>query len=121
MVNCKQCGKQIKTGQGLRGHMQFAHKMSSPRSSAAAVEHATLATVDQVKKLVDERLSSLVHGLWPEVNVLKWDLHALEHKRLEHGWQESDELVAAELKERLAKLGERFVGGARTIMDHPEG
>jgi len=51
MVTCEQCGKQLKNPQGLRGHLQFAHKIPSPRSGDAAVEHATLATVAQLEEL----------------------------------------------------------------------
>jgi len=51
MVSCTQCGRELKNAQGLRGHLQFAHKISSSRSGDAGVERATLATVAQLEEL----------------------------------------------------------------------
>ena len=62
MVACEQCGKRLKNAQGLRGHLQWAHKISSSRSGDAAVERATLATVAQLEELRAETIAGLEQG-----------------------------------------------------------
>lgn len=83
MLTCEICGKaDIKTGQGMAGHKQFAHKQLT--SGGAAHSSATLASEDMV----------LEHVV------------ALEHD-LQEEFQEQLKLLERQLERRTLKLGSK--------------
>ncbi len=110
MVTCEQCGKQLKNTQGLRGHYQYAHKMASPRS-AERIDHQALATVEHVGQLGEklraeakELEAAIRDVLMPAAQELRWDLHKVEHQRLERRLKDLEKLAIAQLRERVEQL-----------------
>ena len=92
-VTCEICGKEFKTTQGLRGHKNFVHQMTTTNDPPAQ-----LAT-EQELSIVEEKLK-LLHEQIEEVDNLLSNLVSKVDKQAEQVNKLTSQLSIAQLEDR---------------------